>query len=415
MPGKTIELLAPAGDFEKLKTAIHFGADAVYIGGKEFSLRRHSGNFTTGEIADAVSLARQHGVKIYVACNVFARNHEQKQIDRYLSRLAEIGPDAVIVADPGIFMAARPILGDIDIHISTQANTTSILSARFWALQGASRINAARELSLSEIKAIASTVPIAVEAFVHGAMCMAWSGRCLLSHFLAARDGNRGLCAHACRWQYHLVEEKRPGQYIPVEEDERGAYFFSARDLCMIDHLPDMIEAGISSLKIEGRMKGLNYLAATVGTYRRAIDAYYDDPAAYRVDDSWRNELETVNYRGYSTGFYMDDTAGTIPVYDQAKRAADQRYIGKILWVNGDFKITTDIKNRICKNARVEIIGREGPARANRVVCIAIDGDPDVPVAQPNTRAALAFEKADAFNPGDIVRLSPTGSPPSTP
>lgn len=405
MDDRKIELLAPAGNFEKLAAAIHFGADAVYLGGKEFSLRRHSGNFTAEEMADAAAYAHRHGASVYVACNVFARNHEQAAIYRHLEKIGKTGADAVIVADPGIFMAAKEVMGDdIAIHVSTQANTTSVLSARFWADHGARRINAARELTLSEIREIASSVPVEVEAFVHGAMCVAVSGRCLLSHYLAGRDGNRGLCAHACRWKYFLVEETRPGEYMPVYEDHRGAYFFSARDLCMIDHIPEMIEAGITSLKIEGRMKGLNYIAATVKTYRHAIDAYYASPPHYRVDAAWQKELETINYRGYCTGFYRNDTDGTIPVYNSEKRSDDHRYIGKILRKNKDNEIVVDIKNRVLKNGPIEIIGRKGPARENKVLRITTDFDADAAAAQPNDRATLVLTIPDACTPGDIIR-----------
>ncbi len=405
MNHKKIELLAPAGNFEKLEAAIHFGADAVYLGGKDFSLRNHSGNFTMEEIADAAAYAHSHGAGVYVACNVFARNEEHSEIYRHLEEIGKTGADAVIIADPGIFMAAKEVMGkDFAIHISTQANTTSVLSARFWADHGAKRINAARELTLSEIREIVSSVPVEVEAFVHGAMCVAVSGRCLLSHYLAGRDGNRGLCAHACRWKYFLVEETRPGEYMPVYEDQRGAHFFSARDLCMIDHIPEMIEAGIASLKIEGRMKGLNYIAAAVKTYRHAIDAYYEDPAHYRVEDAWQKELETINYRGYSTGFYRNDTDGTVPVYDPVKRSDDHRYIGKILRKNNDNEIVVDIKNRVLKDAPIEIIGRKGPARENRVLRITTDFDADAAAAQPNNRATLVLTIPDVCISGDIIR-----------
>ena len=406
MQNNKIELLAPAGNFEKLEAAVHFGADAVYIGGKNFSLRSHSGNFTVEEIARAADFTARNNVRLYVACNAFARNNEQKEIYRYLEKLGKIGPDALIIADPGVFMAAKSIATDIPIHISTQANTTSILSARFWAQQGAARINAARELTLAEIKEIASSVPIGVEAFVHGAMCIAWSGRCLLSHYLAQRDGNRGLCAHACRWKYHLVEEARPGQYIPVVEDDRGAYFFSSKDLCMIENLPEMIDTGITSLKIEGRMKGINYLAATVKTYRQAIDAFYEDPGAFFVDENWRKELESVNYRGYSTGFYMNDPAAIVAGYEKTQRKDEHRYIGKIVKKNGGVRITIDVKNRILQNAAVEIIDKTGTGRPNTVMRIETATNFNAPLAQPNTRATLHLASPDPCIAGDIVRTA---------
>lgn len=405
MGNRKIELLAPAGNFEKLEAAVHFGADAVYLGGRQFSLRNHSGNFTDAEIADAVAYAHAQGVRVYVACNVFARNNERDSIYTHLEEIAKAGADAVIVADPGIFMAAKAVLGsDVAIHVSTQANTTSLLSATFWAAQGARRINAARELSLSEIKAIAASVPIEVEAFVHGAMCVAYSGRCLLSHYLAGRDGNRGLCAHACRWRYFLVEEHRPGEYLPVSEDERGTYFFNARDLCMIDHIPAMIEAGIASLKIEGRMKGLNYLAATVKTYRLAIDACYENPAGYRVRKDWRREMESVNYRGYSTGFYMSDAESVRPVYTPAAEKSDHRFLGKICSRMENGGITVDIKNRVMRGDAVEIIGPKGPPRKNRVLRVITDTDVDAAAAQPNMKVSLVLEQPDACMPGDILR-----------
>ena len=399
-----VELLAPAGNFEKLETAVHFGADAVYVGGKDFSLRSHSGNFTIPEMADAAAYAHERGVKIYAACNVFARNNEQKAIYRYLEEVVQTGADAIIIADPGIFMAAREVAPDIPVHISTQANTTSVLSAAFWAAQGAVRINAARELMLSEIREIATSVPVEVEAFVHGAMCIAYSGRCLLSHYLAERDANRGACAHACRWKYRLEEKTRPGQYLPVEEDKHGSYFFSSRDLCMIDHIPEMIDAGIASLKIEGRMKGLNYLACAVGTYRLAIDMYYADPKNYRVDETWRESLEAINFRGYSTGFYTGDPTGPAPAYDGRTKTDQHRYIGKVLRKTGKRTIETLIKNRIAKNDSVEIVGAAGPARANRILRIAAESGADIPVAQPNMRATLALEKDDPCRSGDIIR-----------
>jgi len=265
---RTIELLAPAGSFEKLETAIHYGADAVYLSGQNFSLRNFAGNFSMDELYRAVCLARLKNVRVYLACNIYPRNFEEAAIVEYLHQIGDLRPDAIIIADPGILLEARRIIPHIPVHLSTQANTTSRLSARFWESLGVARINVARELSLREIKEIADATPIEIEAFVHGAMCISHSGRCLLSSFMAGRDGNRGMCAHPCRWNYFLVEETRPGQYMPVLEDARGTYIFNSKDLCMIDHVSEMIEAGITSFKIEGRLKGINYLATVVKTYR---------------------------------------------------------------------------------------------------------------------------------------------------
>ncbi len=410
MPRQRIELLAPAGNFEKLETAIHFGADAVYLGGSSFSLRNFSGNFTIDGMGDAIAYAHGHGAKVYVAVNVFARTAEQNEIAEYLAHLGRIRPDAVILADPGVFMMARDIIGDIPVHISTQANTTSCMSAAFWAELGATRINAARELSLTEIKAIAETVPIEVEAFAHGAMCVSYSGRCLLSNYLAGRDANRGSCAHACRWRYHLVEETRPGKFMPIEQDDRGTYIFNARDLCTIEHIPELIEAGIASLKIEGRMKGLNYLAATVKTYRQAIDAYYTDPAEYQILPEWKTELETINYRGYSTGFFFNDPAGLIPNFDIPKTPVDHRYVGKVVRKPDPFRLLVDIRNKTVSGDCIEIVSPVGPARLNTICEIIGPKGDSTTVAQPNTRVTLVLETADDCGPGDILRRTGPGA-----
>jgi len=283
-----LELLAPAGNFEKLEIAIHFGADAVYLAGKDFSLRNFSGNFTMDEMNEAIAFAHKNKVKVYVACNIFPRNHEQKAITDFLVSLGDMHPDAVIISDPGIIAVAKERIPHIPIHLSTQANTTNYQAARFWETQDVKRVNVARELTLPEIQSIAEQTTLEVEAFVHGAMCMAYSGRCLMSSFMAQRDSNRGMCCHPCRFQYAVVEAKRPGQYYELSEDTRGTYIFNSRDLCMIEHIPDMVASGISSLKIEGRMKGINYLASVVKIYREALDAYTLDTAAYQVQPQWK-------------------------------------------------------------------------------------------------------------------------------
>ncbi|MBW2201393.1 MAG: U32 family peptidase, partial [Deltaproteobacteria bacterium] len=310
-----VELLAPAGDFEKLEIAIHYGADAVYLGGKNFSLRNFSGNFTEQELRKAISVAHQSNVKVYVACNIYPRSCELQAISDYLVFLGKIEPDAIIIADPGIVNLAQKKISHIPVHLSTQANTTHIQSVLFWQNLGVKRINIARELSLEEIREIASHSDVEIEAFVHGAMCIAYSGRCLLSGYMANRDSNRGMCAHPCRWRYAVVEELRPGQYLPLTEDDRGSYIFSSKDLCMIGHIPDMIRAGICALKIEGRMKGIHYLAAVVKAYREAIDAYYNHSEAYVVTEEWTKELSSINHRGYCTGFYFGNPDQVLPNY----------------------------------------------------------------------------------------------------
>ena len=258
------ELLAPADNFEKLEIAIHYGADAVYLAGKNFSLRNFSENFSKAELFAAVKLAHHHGLKVYLACNIYSRTHEEADIRSFLSKAGEIAPDALIISDPGIILMAGEIIPHIPLHLSTQANTTNLSAVKFWHKLGVKRVNLARELSLTEIKNIVDYSPIEIETFVHGAMCISYSGRCLLSNFLNNRDSNQGLCSHPCRWQYAVVEKMRPGQYHPFLEDKRGSYIFNSKDLCMIENIPALIQAGISSLKVEGRMKGIYYLASVL-------------------------------------------------------------------------------------------------------------------------------------------------------
>ncbi len=322
------ELLAPAGNFEKLEIAIHYGADAVYLSGKDFSLRNFSQNFTHKELFDAVLFAHNHKVKVYLACNIFLRNHEQKDLKSFLTKIDKIAPDAVIISDPGIIMLAKEIIPDIDIHLSTQANTTNLQAAKFWHSLGVKRINLSRELSIDEIKEITAGSKIEIETFIHGAMCVSYSGRCLLSSFLSKRSSNSGLCSHPCRWKYSVVEELRPGKYHSLMEDNKGSYIFNSKDLCMIRHIPELINANISSLKIEGRMKGINYLAAVVKTYRNAIDKYIEDPDAYKMDPDWFAELDQVFHREYCTGFYFNKPDELLPNYNNIHHGKIHSFIG---------------------------------------------------------------------------------------
>ena len=384
-----VELLAPAGNFEKLQTAIHYGADAVYLSGKAFSLRNFSGNFSLDEIKTAVQFAHARGVKVYVACNIYSRNHEQAPLRAYLEQLGPIGPDAIIVADPGVFQAARAILPEVAIHISTQSNTTNYAAARFWRNLGARRIIAARELALPEIREIATRGGIAVEAFVHGAMCISYSGRCLLSNYLALRDSNRGSCAQPCRWNYAVVEEKRPGQYLPVREDEHGTYIFNSRDLCMIEHLPALIESGVTALKIEGRMKGIHYVASTVKTYREAIDAYYRRPDHFQVTPEWRETLDSINQRGYCTGFYLGDPAETQPNLELTRPAYDHRLVGKVIDATAPGHVTVEVRNRLSSGEVIEILSPGRPIRNDTIEGMAdLDGN-RLPVAHAGMHARL--------------------------
>ncbi len=321
------ELLAPAGDMEKLKVALAYGADAVYLGGKNFGLRAFADNFSAEELKQACCYAHALNRKVYVTVNMFPHNADMLQLPDYLQQLATAGCDALLIADPGVFRAARKMIPHMPLHISTQANTTNWESALFWQELGASRVVLARELSGAEIREIRANVSMELECFVHGAMCVSYSGRCLMSAYMTGREANRGECAQPCRWQYALVEEKRPGEYFPVEEDGRGTYILNSRDLCLIDHLPELRDAGVQSFKIEGRMKSVHYLATVVRTYRAALDLLRDNPANYTVSDEWRKELDKAASRRYTTGFWEGvpgteaqeyETVRVLPEWDYA-------------------------------------------------------------------------------------------------
>ncbi|GAW94214.1 peptidase U32 family protein [Calderihabitans maritimus] len=299
------ELLAPAGNLEKLQMAVLYGADAVYFAGKRYGLRAFAGNFTREEIRKGVDFAHRHGAKAYVTVNIFAHNRDLNGLPSYLEELAEDGVDAIIISDPGVWRIVRRTVPQLPVHLSTQANTTNWSSVLFWQEQGIKRVVLARELSLQEIQEIRNRVELELEAFVHGAMCVSYSGRCLLSSFLTGRSANRGECTHPCRWKYHLVEEKRPGEYLPVLEDERGTYIFNSKDLCMLEYIPELVAAGLDSFKIEGRMKSVHYVATVVKAYRQAIDAYISNPEGYRLDPQLMEEVRKVSHRKYTTGFYF--------------------------------------------------------------------------------------------------------------
>lgn len=399
---RQVELLAPAGNYEKLETAIHFGADAVYLAGKNFSLRNFSGNFSLDEIKAAVSLGRTRNVRIYIACNIYSRNHEQQNLRQYLSQLGKIRPDGIIVADPAIFMAARELMPDVPIHISTQTNTTNFATARFWHQLGAERIIAARELSLQEIQEITANGQLEVEAFVHGAMCISYSGRCLLSSYLANRDSNRGRCAHPCRWNYAVVEEKRPGQYLPVSEDEHGTYIFNSRDLCMIEHVPALIESGLTALKIEGRMKGIHYVASTVKAYRDAIDAYYRQPDAYRVEQDWVDTLDSVNQRGYCTGFYFGDPVQTQPNLELTRQAYEHRLVGKVLAAPNTRTVVVDIRNRLATGETVEVLSPGRPVQHAEIPRMLDLGGGPVTVGHAGMQVEMDLNVR--CRPNDLIR-----------
>ena len=328
---KKPELLAPAGNMEKLKMALLYGADAVYLGGKAFGLRAFGGNFTNEELQEAVDFAHKLGKKIYVTVNIFPHNSDIAKLPAYLTFLNEIKVDAILVADLGVLTLAKEYAPDVELHISTQANNTNWAAVNAWAELGASRVVLAREMSLEEIKEIREKCSVELEMFVHGAMCISYSGRCLMSNYLTGRDANRGSCAQPCRWNYALVEEKRPGQYFPVLEDERGTYIFNSKDMCLLPYLPDVIASGVDSLKIEGRMKSVHYAASVVKAYREAIDSYFAAPEQFEVKKEWVEELDKVSHRAYTTGFYYGRPTEKDQIYGTSSYTQTSDFVGLVL------------------------------------------------------------------------------------
>ena len=328
------ELLAPAGDMEKLKVSLAYGADAVYLGGKNFGLRAFADNFGPEALAAACRYAHERGRKVYVTVNMFPHNADMHELPSYLRQLEAAGCDALLIADPGVFRAARRMLPAMPLHISTQANTTNWESALFWQEQGASRIVLARELSGVEIREIRQKVSLELECFIHGAMCISYSGRCLMSAYMTGREANRGECAQPCRWQYSLVEEKRPGEYFPVEEDERGTYILNSRDLCLVAQLPELQAAGVQSFKIEGRMKSVHYLATVVRVYREALDLLRDNPRGYTVKAAWREELDKAASRRYTTGFWDGPPLASGQEYETVRVVPEWEYAALVLGWN---------------------------------------------------------------------------------
>ena len=328
---KKPELLAPAGNMEKLKMALLYGADAVYLGGKQFGLRAFGGNFSNEELKEAVEFAHNLNKKVYVTVNIFPHNSDIEMLPEYLAFLNTTGADALLVADIGLFMLAKKYAPDIELHISTQANNTNWATVDAWHNMGASRVVLARELSKDEISVIRQKCSVELEMFVHGAMCISYSGRCLLSNYMTGRDSNRGSCAQPCRWKYSLVEEKRPGQYFPIEEDERGTFIFNSKDMCLLPYLPDVIESGVDSLKIEGRMKSVHYAASVVKAYRMAIDSYFENPEAFAVKEEWLEELEKVSHRSYTTGFYYGKPTEKDQIYTSSSYIQTSDFVGLVL------------------------------------------------------------------------------------
>ena len=395
------ELLAPAGNPEKLRIAVRYGADAVYLGGKAFGLRNLADNFTTVEMAEGVDHAHRHGVKVYLTVNSYLRNSDFAPLADYLAEVAAIPFDAYIAADPGVIDLIREISPEREIHLSTQANSVNWRSARFWQKQGVTRINLARELSLAEIRETATNAELGVEVFVHGAMCISYSGRCLLSSVMAGRDANRGECAHPCRWRYALVEETRPGEYFPIEEGTGGTFIFNSRDLCLVEYLPELARAGVGALKIEGRMKGIHYVASVVRVYREALDRLRDEGDAYRFRPEWLEELCKISHRGYTTGFLLDQPREVAQEY-HSRYVRSHDVVGVVEEIEPDGTALVGVRNRLSAGETLELIGPQMKAAAFPLISLqALDGTP-LSAANPNQRVRMRLPQPVA--PLDLLR-----------
>ena len=404
---KKPELLIPASSLEVLKTAVNYGADAVYIGGEAFSLRAKARNFSKEDMIAGVKYAHDHGVHVHVTANILAHNYDLKGAEEYFHELKEIGPDALIIADPGMFMMARRICPEIEIHVSTQANNTNYETYKFWHNLGAKRVVAARELSLAEIKEIRANIPddLEIESFIHGAMCISYSGRCLLSNYFTGRDANHGACTHPCRWKYAVVEESRPGEYLPVYENERGTFIFNSKDLCMIEHIPELIDAGINSFKIEGHMKTALYVATVARTYRKAIDDYLESEEKYRANMPWyQDEIARCTYRQFTTGFYFGKPSDESQIYDSNTYVNEYTYLGIVDSINDKGLARLEQRNKFSVGETIEIMKPDGRDIETLVKAIyAEDGTQQE--SAPHPQQLIDIELETVPEAGDILRI----------
>ncbi len=402
------ELLIPASSLEVLKTAVIFGADAVYIGGEEFGLRAKAKNFSMEEMAEGIAFAHERGVKVHVTVNILAHNYDLEGVKRYLHELRTLDPDALIIADPGVFMLAKQICPEIERHVSTQANNTNYETYRFWWELGAKRAVSARELSLDEIREIRENIPeeMEVESFIHGAMCISYSGRCLLSNYLTGRDANQGSCTHPCRWKYAVAEETRPGEYMPIEETDRGTFLFNSKDLCMVEHIPDLLGAGIDSLKVEGRMKTALYVATVARTYRRALDDFQKDPALYQANMDWyRNQIAGCTHRQFTTGFFYGKPGAESQIYDSSTYVKEYTYLGMVGARRGDGLYALEQRNKFRTGEEIEIMKPDG--RNLPVVVKGIyDQDGNPMDSAPHARQKLWVDLDGQADEYDILRRS---------
>ena len=402
---KKPELLIPASSLEVLKTAVIFGADAVYIGGEAFGLRAKAKNFTPEEMREGIAFAHEHGVKVHVTANILAHNYDLEGARAYFKELSDIKPDALIVADPGMVMLAKENCPGIDIHLSTQANNTNYMTFRFWYDQGIRRVVCARELSLKEIKEIRENIPadMEIESFIHGAMCISYSGRCLLSSYFTGRDANHGACTHPCRWKYSIVEETRPGEYLPVFENERGTYIFNSKDLCMIEHIPEMMDAGIDSFKIEGRMKTALYVATVARTYRKAVDAAASSREAYEKILPWcLEEISKCTYRQFTTGFYFGKPDENTQIYDNNTYINEYIYLGIVGETEGN-TVGIEQRNKFSVGERIEIMKPDGTNRETKVLSI-VNEDGEEMESAPHPQQKLKVTLDAPASSYDILR-----------
>lgn len=400
------ELLVPASSLEVLKVAVIFGADAVYIGGEAFGLRAKAKNFSMEEMKEGIVFAHERGVKVYVTANILAHNDDLPGVRAYFEELKKIGPDALIISDPGVFMIAREVCPEIEIHISTQANNTNYGTYCFWHQLGAKRVVSARELSLKEIRELRNRIPeeLEIETFIHGAMCISYSGRCLLSNFLTGRDANQGACTHPCRWKYAVMEEKRPGEYFPVEENERGTYIFNSKDLCMIEHIPELIGAGIDSFKIEGRMKTALYVATVARTYRKAIDDYLESEECYRAHMNWYlDQISNCTYRQFTTGFFFGKPSEEAQIYDNSTYIKEYTYLGVVGTKRKDGLYAMEQRNKFSLGETIEVMKPDG-----RNICVEVkkilDEEGRMMESAPHARQKLWIDLGCDLDAFDILR-----------
>ncbi len=400
------ELLIPASSLEVLKTAVVFGADAVYIGGEAFGLRAKAKNFSGEDMIEGIAFAHEHGVKVYVTANILAHNRDLEGVRAYFEELKEIKPDALIIADPGVFMLAKEICPEIERHISTQANNTNYLTYQFWYQQGAKRVVSARELSMEELRELRAHIPddLEIETFVHGAMCISYSGRCLLSNYFTGRDANQGACTHPCRWKYAVMEESRPGEYLPVYENERGTYIFNSKDLCMIEHIPELLESGIDSFKIEGRMKTALYVATVARTYRKAIDDCLQSRELYEKNLPWyKEQIAACTYREFTTGFFYGKPDESSQIYDNNTYQKGYTYLGIVGDVDAENYIHLEQRNKFSVGEMIEIMKPDGENLAVRVEAI-LNEEGETMESAPHPQQKLRVRLSGKADACDILR-----------